>query len=179
MFTGRQNVGGKHANALREARAVRDSAFSGTLTKNVHEIRQKNPLFETGQQLLKVCRDLIATHEEANRKASERSSEIVDHLRIVREKWSSDTTQLDEVLQFGFDYGTKIVECSVSPSTCDEDKKQILAPDRSSFREAGQTVLDMYQKSTERLNGGTTWGEGVKTYTEKMLAVVAMSEQMH
>lgn len=157
---------------------MNNSATKGTSTNDAHEIRRKSQLFKTGQQLLQVCRELINTHEEANRKATAGSHEITDHLQNVCAKWSSDMTQLDEVLKFGLDYGAKIVECSVSPSTTDEDKSQILAPDRSSFREAGQTVLDMYQKSAEKLSDASTWGEGIKTYTEKMLALVAASEKM-
>lgn len=146
--------------------------------KNSDEIRQSLPLFKTSQQLLWACRELVTTHEEANRKALEQKAQINSHLQEVRAKWNSDMIQLDEILQFGFDYGTKIVECSVSPSTSNKDKSQILAPDRSSFREAGQTVLDMYQKSTGKLISAPTWGEGIKMYTEKMLTVVALSEKL-
>lgn len=154
------------------------SATKGTLTNDAYEIRRKSQLFKTGQQLLQICRELINTHEEANHKIMAGSHEITDHLQKVRAKWSSDMAQLDEVLKFGLDYGAKIVECSVNPSTTDKDKSQILAPDRSSFREAGQTVIDMYQKSAEKLSDASTWGEGIKTYTEKMLALVAASEKM-
>lgn len=178
MTAGRKTLGDKHTKYLRGACAVNDTIFNVTSPKNVHETRRESRLFKTGQQLLQVCRDLVNTHEEATRQASEQSHEIDDHLEDVRAKWSSDMTQLDEVLQFGFDYGAKIVECSVSPSTSGEEKSQVLSPDRSLFREAGQTVLDMYQNSTGKLNGTPTWGEGIKKYTEKMLAVVAASEKM-
>lgn len=174
----RNAVGDKYTKFLRDAYAVKNAAFKGTSAEDAHETQQKPSLFKTGQQLLQVCHDLVISHEEADRKVSERNSEITDRLEQIRAHWSSDMVQLDEILQFGFDYGVKIVECSVSPSTSDEKKSQILTPDRRSFREAGQTVLDMYQKSTEKLSVVPTWGEEVKNYTEKMLAVVAVSEKL-
>lgn len=157
---------------------MNSSTFNDTSMDNAHEIRQISPLFKTGQQLLQFCHDLITTHEKANRKVLDQNREIIDHIQKARAKWNGDMTQLDEVLRFGLDYGAKIVECSVSASISSEDKSQILAPDRSSFREAGQTVLDMYQKSTGKLSSAPTWGEGVKICTEKMLALVAESEKM-
>lgn len=154
------------------------SATNDASPNNAREIRQNSQLFKTSQQFLQVCRELFKTYEEANRKITAGSREITLHLRGVRAKWGSDTTQIDEVLKFGLDYGAKIVECNVSPSTTDEDKNAILAPDRSSFREAGQAVLDMYQESAKKMSAAPTWGEGIKTCTEKMLALVAASETM-
>lgn len=179
MISGRNIAEEKYANALREACAVESSDFTDTSMDRGHNIQKTSLLLETGQQLLQICHDLIFIHEEANRKALDQNSEVTGHIEETRAKWDGDMIQLNEVLQFGLDYGVKIVECGVSPSISNKHKSQILEPDRGSFREAGRTVLDMYQKSTGKLSGAPTWGEGAKAYTGMMLALVAESEKMH
>lgn len=122
--------------------------------------REEHPLFKSGQQVFKNCRDLIAVHGRAKSKASHDNGK----LGLPREQWKEDIASVKELLLYGRQHGENIVECIIVPTSSNEEKSRLMTPDMQGLSETGKMAVNLYRKSTGSINeSGSTWGELAKS----------------
>ncbi|KAK3397284.1 hypothetical protein B0T20DRAFT_441036 [Sordaria brevicollis] len=128
-----------------------------------------NPLFTTGQQLTKLCRNILQRHQIA-----ERDSQL-HNPTVPREIWGEDYTKMRQLLDYGRKYGEKLVEGIISP---DANKGDSDTPSKDGEKEAEDLgepetlAVGLFDKSKKKSEETETWGRVAHAQVKALAAVV-------
>lgn len=134
--------------------------------------KETNPLFTKGQQLTKLCRDILQCHQITDRDSQQHKP------MVPREIWEQDYQKMRQLLDYGKKYGEKLVEGIISPSS-DVGKGDHKTPSSIEGENGGEDLgepetlaVGLFDKSKKKSEETETWGRVAHAQVKALAAVV-------
>ncbi|KAK1776716.1 hypothetical protein QBC45DRAFT_380636 [Copromyces sp. CBS 386.78] len=134
-------------------------------SKNPNGIKEMNPLFTKGEQLTKICCDILQRHQLADRDSQQHNP------TAPREIWGQDYQKMRQLLDYGRKYGEKLVEGIISPDVESDDSPSKDGEKEGGLSEPETLAVGLFDNSKK--SGETeTWGRVAHAQVKALAAVV-------
>ncbi|EGO56566.1 hypothetical protein NEUTE1DRAFT_138685 [Neurospora tetrasperma FGSC 2508] len=150
---------------FRKVYATLKAATSGK-TKNSNELKEMNPLFTKGEKLIKICRDILQRHQIAVRDSQQ------DKPTVPREIWEQDHQKMRQLLDYGKDYGQKLVEGIISPDVKGDDSPTQEKEKEAGLSETETLAIGLFDGSKKKSEETERWGRIAYAQARALAAVV-------
>ncbi|CCC07454.1 hypothetical protein SMACR_02459 [Sordaria macrospora] len=135
-------------------------------TKNLKGIKEPNPLFTQGEQLTKICRDILQRHQLADRDSQQHKP------TVPREIWAQDYQKMRQLLDYGRKYGEKMVEGIISPDVKSDDSPSKDGEKEGGLSEPETLAVGLFDNSKKKSAETETWGRVAHAQVKALAAVV-------
>ena len=135
-------------------------------TKSPSGTKEMNRLFTKGQQLTKICRDILQRHQMADRNAQQHKP------TVPREIWEQDHQKMRQLLDYGRKYGEKLVEGIISPDPKGDDSPSQDGEKEGGLSEPETLAVELFEESKKKSEETETWGRVAHAQVKALAAVI-------